>query len=279
MKQISTMMGVAMAATSLVPTGAQAETREGFEAGIELFDYKYREQSDGETIVYDDGTFTGIHVAYVETIGSGLFLRAKLSAARGSVDYRSPDPAGEVRLDDVSQSIGQFDMQIGTDLPVGGGITVSPFTGLGARVLIDESGGKFSDNGFAGYDREIGFGYLPVGAALRLPISGAGTALLMSAQYNVIVTGTARSNFSGLDPELPDVELDLDGGSGIEASATLQLPIGKRAVNVGPFLRHWDLNRSRSSTLANPENQAEAIEFFEPRNRTSEIGLRLSFAF
>lgn len=39
MKQISTMIGAATAATILVPTGAQAETREGFEAGIEPFDY------------------------------------------------------------------------------------------------------------------------------------------------------------------------------------------------------------------------------------------------
>ncbi len=279
MKQIRATMGTAIAATSLVPVGAHAETREGFEAGIELFDYNYRERSDGETIVYDDGTFGGIHVGYVETIGSGMFLRARLSAATGSVDYRSPDPVDDVRLEDVTQSVGQFETHIGIDLPAGGGLTVSPFTGFGVRVLIDESGGEISDNGFAGYDREIGFGYIPVGGALHVPISTAGSALVISAQYNFILDGTAKSSLSELDPDLPDVEVNLNGGRGVEASAILKLPIGGRSINVGPFLRHWNLNSSESFVTTNPENQVEIFEFFEPRNRTAEIGLRLSFAF
>lgn len=279
MNNISIMIGVLLAGSALIPTAARAETREGFEAGIEVFDYSYRERLDGETIVFDDGTLSGINLSYVETIGSDLFLRAKLSAASGSVDYRSPDPAGDVRLEDIEQSVGQFEANIGIDLPLGGGVTLSPFTGLGVRLLLDDSGGEVSDNGFAGYDREVGFGYIPLGANLRLPIGGGGSALLIGAQYNFVFNGKARSDFSEIDADLPDVELNLDGGNGLEASAMYQMPLGKRAISVGPFVRHWKLNRSDSFILANSEDPTEALEFFEPRSRTTEIGIRLSFAF
>jgi hypothetical protein len=31
--------------------------------------------------------------------------------------------------------------------------------------------------------------------------------------------------------------------------------------------------------IANPDDPTESIELFEPKNRTTEIGVRISFAF
>jgi hypothetical protein len=272
------MMAALLAGAALAPAEAQAKTPGGFELGGELFDYSYKERLGGETIVYDDGVFGGFHAGYVERIGGGLFLRGRLSAAAGSVDYRAPDPAGEVRLENVDQSVGQLELHIGVDLPVGGGATLSPFTGLAARALIDESGGETAATGELGYDREIGYAYIPLGIGARVPVGGR-SALLLSVQYNIVVNGTAESEFSGIDPELPDVKLDLDGGHGIEASAAYQFGIGKHAMSLGPFVRHWRIGRSETFVITNPDDPSEAIELFEPRNRTTEIGLRLTFAF
>ncbi|HZG08993.1 MAG TPA: hypothetical protein VEZ70_08445 [Allosphingosinicella sp.] len=278
MKHIGTMIAALLVGGAMSPDGAQAQTRGGFEVGAELFDYAYRERLEGATIVYDDGVFGGFHLNYVETIGGGLFLRGKLSAAGGSVDYRRPDPAGEARLENVSQATGQLELQLGFDLAVGGGATLSPFTGLASRALIDESGGKVTSIGEAGYDREIGYSYIPVGVGARVPV-GSGGAILLSAQYNWVVNGTAESKFSGLDPELPDLKLDLDGGHGFEASAAYQVALGKRALSIGPFVRHWRLDRSDSFVITNPDDPSQSLEFFEPANRTTELGLRLSFVF
>jgi hypothetical protein len=256
-------------------TTAEARTRPGFEIAAELFDYAYRERLDGETIVRDDGTFGGGALRYVETIGGSWFLRGSLSAAVGSVDYRSDE---DDRIDNVTQSIGQLELHVGRDFILGNGASVTAFTGLGSRALIDESGGEESDTGLAGYDREISYAYVPVGAAARIPV-GRRATLAFSAQYNWIVGGEAESKFSDVDPVLPDVELNLDGGHGLEAMANVEIPIGRRAISFGPFLRHWKVDRSDPFVLVDPEGSGEAIEFFEPKNRTTEVGVRLAFGF
>jgi hypothetical protein len=256
-------------------TPAEARTRPGFEIAAELFDYNYRERLDGDTIVRDDGTFGGGAFSYVETVGGGWFLRGSLSAAVGSVDYRSNE--GD-RIDNVSQSIGQLELHVGRDLSLGNGAILTAFTGLGSRALIDESGGEETDTGLSCYDREVSFAYLPIGVAARIP-AGRRATLAFSAQYNWIVGGEAESKFSDVDPVLPDIELELDGGHGFEAKANVEFPLGRHAISFGPFVRHWNIDRSDSFVLVDPDGSGEAIEFFEPKNRTTEVGVRLAFGF
>ncbi len=109
---------------------------------------------------------------------------------------------------------------------------------------------------------------------------GGRTRLKLSAQYNHVIGGEVNNLFSRVEPDAPDVELDFNGGHGLEASAMLSLPVGRRqAINVGPFIRRWDLDQSDSFTLVNPDDPTEAITLFEPENRTTEIGVRLGFSF
>lgn len=277
MKKTGITIAALLAGAAFAPGTAQAQTRGGFEVGVEIFDYNYRERVEGETIVYDDGLFGGIHLNYVETIGNGMFLRGKLSGSTGSVDYRSPDPAGDDRIENVDQSVGQLELHLGIDVPIGSGATLSPFAGIASRVLVDESGGEVSSGGLLGYDREISYAYVPLGIGARVP-AGKG-AVLLSAQYNLVVDGSARSNFSDLDPEAPNLKLDLDGGHGFEASVSYQMPVGKHALSFGPFIRHWKIGSSDKFIITNPDDPSEAAEFYEPRNSTTEFGVRLSFAF
>lgn len=260
------------------PVAAEAQTRGGFEIGAEVFDYGYRERDSGETIVFDDGTIGGIRLGYVQKIGGGVLLRARLSAGFGSVDYRSPDPAGDVRLRNVDHTIGQLELHVGKDFRIGRASTLTAFAGLGARSLRDGSGGREATDGALGYDREVDYAYVPIGLEARLPVS-ADSAILVGVQYNLFVGGDSTSRFSDIDSEIPDVELELDRGRGFEAGAAFQTKVGSHALSFGPFVRHWKLDRSDSFTLTNPDDPSESIQFFEPRNRTTEIGLRLSFAF
>jgi len=268
---------VALGASAAVfgTASARAETRGGFEVGAEAFDYAYRERVEGETIVFDDGTFGGARLDYVETVGGGTFLRSRLHVAFGSVDYRSSD--GE-RLEDVSQSISQLELQVGHDYSIGRGATVTPFIGLGGRVLEDESGGKETESGLLGYDREISYSYVPVGAAAVFELGGS-TELMISGQYNWVIGGEVRSDLRQVDPELPNLKLEIDKGHGLEASAMLGFGLGGSRVAVGPFVRYWSVQPSDTFTITNPDDPSEAIEFFEPASRTTEIGVRLGFAF
>ena len=268
------ILGLIAGSSALVSAQSQAQTRPGFEIGAELLDYSYRERFEGEVVARDDGKFGGATFGYVETIGGGLFLRAKMTLDYGSVDYRSDDGG----IDNVSQSIGQLELHLGKDFALGNGGTLTPFVGLASRALEDKSGDKETELGFIGYDREVSYAYVPVGAAATLPL-GSGSDLILSAQYNWVVGGEAKSKFSDLDPELPDVKLDLESGSGFEASAIARFKLRGNAVGFGPFVRHWSIDRSEELVLKDPEGSGETITFLEPKNRTTEVGVRLTFAF
>jgi len=267
--------GLAAAAVMLSASEAGAQTRPGFEVGAEVFDYGYRERFEGQEVAADDGLFLGLSGAYTQRIGAGFFLRGRLSVAFGSVDYRSEQSGS---IDGVAQTIGQLELHLGRDFPVGDGATLTPFLGVGGRVLEDESGGEATDLGALGYDRKISYSYVPLGLAATLPVGGD-TRLSLSGQYNLLLEGEAESRFSAIDPSFPDVRLHLPEGSGLEASAMVAFPAGGGKVAVGPFVRRWDIAQSDTFVITDPEGSGESVELLEPENRTTEFGIRLAYQF
>ena len=261
-----------------------AQTRGGFEISAEVLDYSYRERVEDAIIACDDGTFAGVGVTYVETIGGGFLLRARLNAVVGSADYQAPAtdlsgaPTGTSRIEAVPQSFGQLELHIAKDFSLGQG-TLTPFIGLGSRYLEDESGGRTTDDGLLGYDREVSYAYVPIGLAAQLPVSER-ARLIISGQYNVVTHGHSKSRLSGLDPRIADLEVGLNGGDGFEISALASLPIGRGSMlNFGPFLRQWNIEQSESAFVEDPDDTGQVFRFFEPNNRTTEFGLRLSYSF
>ncbi len=250
---------------------AQTQTPRGFEVGAEVLDYSYRERFQGDIVAKDDGKFGGLIASFVAGLGNNFLFRTKLSLDYGSVDYSSDD--GEI--DNVSQSIGQLEFHLARDFSMSERATITPFIGLGSRILRDNSGGKQTENGSLGYDRDINYAYVPIGAAVTTKIGGANT-FTFSGQYNWVVGGDAKSKFSDIDPEFPDLKMDIPGGRGFEASAIVGFPVGRTQVRVGPFVRRWNIDRSETLTF---EEEDEVIELFEPANKTTELGLRLSLAF
>lgn len=275
------MLGAGIA--SLAGGELQAQTRPGLEVNAEVYDYSYLEEYDGETVVRDDGAFGGLGIGYVQPLGGRVFIRGRLTVAFGSVDYRGAGALDEnsgleSRIDNVSQDMGQLEIHLGGDVGLDGDVTLSPFIGLGSRVLLDNSGGEESSDGLQGYDREISFGYIPVGAAATVPLDG-GKSIILSGQLNLVVNGRSKSKFSDLDAELPDIEVELDKGTGLELSALLSLPLGRRHLHFGPFFRRWAMDQSESFIIEDLEGTGAAIEFFEPESRTTEFGLRIGLAF
>jgi hypothetical protein len=271
------VLGLALVACATgFATPALGQTRPGFEAGLELYRIGYKEFVSGDLFIRQDGGMVGINLSYVQPVAGGLFGRALLSGAAGSVDY---DPLDEPVIQNIPQSSGRVELHLGYDFMLKGGTSITPFAGYGARLYEDESGGLETEGGLLGFDREITYRYLPIGLASSIPVGGR-KRLHLSAQYNHLIGGEVNNRFSRLDPDAPDVELDFNGGNGLEASAMLSLPVGRRhAINVGPFVRRWDLDDSDSFIITNPDDPSEAIELLEPANRTTEIGVRVSFSF
>jgi hypothetical protein len=268
------LMAAAWGLTVLLPAqaDAQLQTRRGFEIGTELFDYEYRERSEGQVIASDTGSFPGITASFVAGLGKGYLFRTRFSADFGSVNYSSDD--GDI--EDIRQSIGQLEFLVARDVQVSQGSTITPFIGLGSRILNDRSGGRETESGLLGYDREISYAYVPVGAAVATRLGGSST-LTFNAQYNWVVGGDAESKFSRIDPEFPDVKLEIPGGRGLEASVIVGVPLGRRQIRFGPFVRHWKIRQSEGQLFENEDGSFD--ELVEPKNKTNEFGVRLSVAF
>ncbi|HET7437624.1 MAG TPA: outer membrane beta-barrel protein [Thermoanaerobaculia bacterium] len=257
----------------LIATASQAQTQPGFELGVEAFDYGYHERVEGETVANDDGRFAGLDVGYTKKFDNAIFLRGRFALDLGSVDYTAD--AGETQLNDVTQGIGQLEFHAGRDFRLAHRATLSPFVGLGVRVLVDDSGGEETTNGMAGYDRTVSYRYVPIGVAAGLPLRGD-TSLVVSAQYNWLISGKVESKLSDIDPSVPDVTVDLNDGSGYELSAVLR----RKHVSFGPFLRSWKVDPSQSFVIDDPDgSDGIVLELFEPANRTREAGIRVSFTF
>lgn len=269
------MILIVAAFTMLMAVTARAQTRPGFAAGADIFKYDYSERYEGAE-VRDSGAFLGFHGAYTKTFNNGVFLRGRLGLNFGSVDYR--EVGGNARLNDVGQNSGQLELHAGRDFTLGNGVVVSPFLGLASRVLMDNSGGEKTADGVLGYDRTIGYRYVPVGAAATLKLRG-NTTMTVTGQYNWVTNGRSESHFSDIDPTMPNVTVAIPGGSGYELSAAVNIPAGRHQVSVGPFIRGWNIDRSKSYFLADPDGSGDKLELFEPGNRTREAGVRVTFSF
>jgi hypothetical protein len=154
-------------------------------------------------------------------------------------------------------------------------VTLTPFVGLGARGHGDSSGGLTTDTGLSGYDRYLFYAYAPLGLAADVR-TGPGTSLTVSGQYNLFLGGDSLSEFSQLEPGAPDLELELEDGSGWALAAAFNWSTARGSVSVGPFLRVWDIDQSRSAIL---QEGGLSIAFFEPPSRTTEAGLKLAYRF
>lgn len=266
-----TMRWLMTAGAMVLTSGAAAgQTRPGFTVGLGAHDYNYRERVENSTIVRHDGVLVALAASYVETIGSGWFLKAHAEGASGEVDYRNDEGA---RANDLEQQVSLLELGVGRDLPIGRAV-LTPSIAVGVRTLIDDLGGRTASDGSVGYDREIYYAYVPVGLTLGVPVGRSQVSL--SARYGFIFGGRSDSELSQADSRLPDLKLDIDGGHLWELNAALSVPLGQRALTFGPFVRRWSADASESRTVRVGPDE---ILFFEPAARTTEAGLRVSLSF
>ena len=266
------LFGCALAfAAALTAAEASAQATDGLELGLQAFAYDYEETFEGGS-VGDEGRFGGFTVEYGRRLGR-LSFDARFRYGEGRVDYSASDGA---RLDDVQQSSGQLELLAGWPLAASPTLTVTPYLGLGSRVLLDESGGRETAEGLQGYDREVAYAYVPLGAAVRFARQNGG-ALVLHGQVNLLAGGHVESDFRPLDPGAPLLETELDGGHGLEFGASLQTPFRGGRIGFGPFIRYWDIDPSNSVVFR--DEDLGVIEFFEPANRTLELGVKLTYGF
>lgn len=261
----------ATGALALTAVEAQAQVAQGWEVGVEGYGYRYEEAYE-DIRVEDEGRFLSFNVEYGRPFAANWNFDARLWAGGGSVDYSANDGN---RLEDVAQYMAQLELLVGRRFATSATSFVMPYAGIGGRSLSDRSGGLTTETGDQGYDREIGYSYVPLGVAAVTERPG-GRRMAVYGQYNWVVGGTSRSEFGDIDPSAPTVEVDFESGHGWEIGAKLTTPVGRGTVSVQPFLRTWDIDQSTSAFFMEEDF---TVELFEPANQTREVGVRFTYGF
>ena len=137
------------------------------------------------------------------------------------------------------------------------------YGGLGYRYLFDNFGPGSTSTSAGTYDRASTYLYLPIGYNAR-QADGAN----LKFQYNYFISGQQTSYISQVPGYLTDLKNDQDSGYGFDISYTA--PDGTWET----YYRYWFIG---DSDISSGVTVAGIIYGYEPKNETSEIGLRFNF--
>ena len=135
------------------------------------------------------------------------------------------------------------------------------FGGLGYRYLLNASGLKQSTTGHSGYDRESRYMYVPLGINYETN-STNDSYWEFRGEYLHFLYGQQTSRLSQVSSNFSDVTNDQEEGSGIKLRAKFYID---SSSGFEGYMDYWDIADSKLDVSGN---------FMEPRNTTSETGIR-----
>ena len=226
----------------------------GFYFGTKI--YEERHPVDNSFFMSQDGWMLGINTNS-ETYDNSTYVGFKNRLAYGQVDYTSNGTGTMAAIPDYQlETTGYLGVPIN-----GSNSRITFFTGLGGRYLLNASGLKLSSTGHAGYDRESRYIYIPMGVNFETG------SLELRGEYLYFLYGQQTSYLSDVSSNYPDITNDQEEGSGMKFTAKLYTD-----DNFGYefYMDYWDIADSKLDTTGN---------FMEPRNTTSETGLRIFWKY
>jgi hypothetical protein len=260
-----TLRGCLVALACLVPGVAAAQTLPGWEIGAEGYYYSYREPN----LIHQNGPTAGINASYTYKIGTA-FLTLNGIGDVGYLNYRSN---GTGSLNGIWDLTGDFRLLAGLDLISDDAFAISPFTGIGYRILYDFGNNRTTTTGAASYDRLSQYVYLPVG--LGFSFVAGNWILRPSAEYDYLIEGKQISYLSQAGAS-GDVSNKQTHGYALRATFLAETPTPWGRLAFGPFVRYWNIGESKPAffTIA-----GVPFEGIEPHNKTLELGGTLRFRF
>jgi len=242
--------------TSFHSVIAQENTKNeiGFYFGTKV--YEERHPIDNSFFMSQEGYMLGINTNY-ETFENETYVGFKSRIGAGEVDYTS---AGTGTMTGIPDYQLEFTGYIG--LPFEGtNSRTTIFSGLGFRYLLNASGLKLSSTGHAGYDRESRYSYLPIGVNLEMG------SFELRGEYLHFIYGQQKSYISQVSANYSDITNDQEEGSGIKLMAKNYF---EKDFSIEFYMDYWDIADSKLDITGN---------FMEPRNTTSETGLRIFWSY
>ena len=234
-------------------------TQRGWEIGAQVSDYHYEEPDIGTKIW---GPRVGVTGAYTYASADHWFFKIDGRSAYGSLKYE-----GSGTLDSIPDWIFEARAVLGKDYLPRGGISFSPFVGLGYRYLYNDLRGTTS-TGAVGYQRHSQYLYAPLGLTSRILVS-AQWVLVPTIEYDYFIRGRQKTQFTDLGLGYSDANNTQDKGYGYRLSVMAE----KGSWAFGPWMQYWRIDDSDIVSIGS------GVSGFEPKNETLEYGLELKYRF
>ena len=214
--------------------------------------YEERHPVDNSFFMSQDGWMIGINTNS-ETYDASSYIGFKNRLAYGQVDYTSAGTGTMSAIPDYQlETTGYIGIPYGES-----NSRTTLFSGIGFRYLLNASGLRLSSTGHSGYDRESRYIYLPLGVNYE---TGQWE---FRGEYLYFIYGQQTSKLSQVSANYTDITNDQEEGSGLKFSIKFQ---SEKDFGYEFYTDYWDIADSKLDVTGN---------FMEPRNTTSETGLRI----
>lgn len=220
-------------------------------------------------VMKEKGMMYGLVGSY--TYHNKIMLKAEARGAWGRVDYQNSGS-----IDNIRDYVLEFRGIGGWDFVLSREVTMTPYIGGGYRYLNDDLGGKVSSTGALGYDRESNYIYSPIGIEFNIDL-GNKWFIGELMEFDYFWWGKQKSHLSDADPGYNDLSNRQKKGYGFRGSLALRKQFKVVDFEFGPFIRYWNIKKSEKELLY--YYGALYGIGWEPKNRSTEIGLLIALTF
>lgn len=238
-----------------------------FELGSEIYYFQYEEPS----VMEDKGPFYGVTGSYA--YHNKIMMQLEGRFAYGQVDYSS---ANTGNLDNIDDYVFEIRGLLGYDYKTAETFTITPYAGFGYRYLNDDSSGMTTTTGALGYERESNYYYSPIGVEIMKKLHN-GWSVGGIFEYDIFWQGRQKSNLSSAVAGYNDLSNDQNDGYGLRGSIKIKKSEKELDFIIEPFIRYWNIKQSDTTNVS---YQGVIIGYgYEPKNNTTEIGIKLALDF
>lgn len=246
-----------------------------WQVGGETSYIRYKEPG----IMQEQGLFYGVAGSYsykggISTANPHLdyyLFRAEGRVSIGEVDYQN---SGDI--DSITDYIIELRGLGGLGFMLSESITITPYIGIAYRYLNDDMEGHVSTSGALGYERESNYYYSPIGVEGEIDL-GNNWSVGATVEYDHFWFGKQISHLSNARQDFNDPENRQNKGFGLRGALRLIRKTEKLDFILEPFIRYWHIGSSQEADLT--FFGAKIGTATEPKNKSTEYGLRLALKF
>jgi hypothetical protein len=239
-----------------------------FSIGTEMFSYLYKEPN----LMKTRGNSYGINASYSYCLDNNLCFQPELRLNKGKEHYKSNYSGNDKKK--TPNSIFEIRTLLKKFIPLSElKIEMYPFIGIGYRYKKDNSYNMVTDTGFIGWLRKSQYYYIPLGLNVDFNLTQE-WSLSVLGEYDLFLKGIQRSHNKFIS-----VKNTQKQGYGFRSEILLNRNFNKHILSVGPFVNYWNIKKSKTTDIVCNHCGRKHIYYVEPKNTTTELGIRIKYSF